>query len=63
MSIAIGAHDTEQSLASRLLQQEHVIYPLAVRWFVDGRLSLDHNRVLLDGKPLPPEGFQYHSAH
>ena len=61
--IAIGAHDTEQSLASRLLQQEHVIYPLAVRWFVEGRLRLDHNRVLLDGKPLPPEGFQYHSTH
>ncbi|GAA4025218.1 phosphoribosylglycinamide formyltransferase [Actimicrobium antarcticum] len=32
--------DTEQSLAERVLQQEHLIYPLAVRWFIDGRLSL-----------------------
>ena len=28
-------------LAARVLATEHVIYPLAVRWFVEGRLTLD----------------------
>jgi phosphoribosylglycinamide formyltransferase-1 len=33
--------DTEQDLSSRVLVQEHVIYPRAVRWFVEGALSVD----------------------
>ncbi|ENO87988.1 phosphoribosylglycinamide formyltransferase [Thauera linaloolentis] len=33
--------DDEARLAARVLEQEHRIYPQAVRWFVDGRLSLD----------------------
>jgi phosphoribosylglycinamide formyltransferase-1 len=32
--------DDEQSLAARVLATEHVIYPLAVRWFVEGKLTL-----------------------
>jgi len=57
--ITIKPGDTEQSLAARLLLQEHAIYPLVVQWFVEGRLQLDDNRVLLDGNVLPAEGFQY----
>lgn len=60
--IPVHKFDNEESLALRLLQQEHVIYPLAVQWFVDDRLSLDHNTVFLDGKQLPPEGFQIQGA-
>jgi phosphoribosylglycinamide formyltransferase-1 len=37
--------DTEQSLSARVLAQEHVIYPRAVRWFVEGRLSIEDGRV------------------
>ena len=37
--------DTEEILAQRVLQQEHRIYPLAVRWFLDGRLTLENGRV------------------
>jgi len=33
--------DDEARLAGRVLAQEHRIYPQAVRWFVDGRLTLD----------------------
>lgn len=33
--------DDEALLGARVLEQEHRIYPQAVRWFVDGRLSLD----------------------
>ena len=44
--------DTEESLAERVLRQEHVIYPMAIAWYVDGRLALDDNNVLLDNKIL-----------
>ncbi|MDR2636820.1 MAG: phosphoribosylglycinamide formyltransferase [Zoogloeaceae bacterium] len=37
--------DDEERLAARVLAQEHRIYPLAVRWFVEGRLELAGNRV------------------
>ena len=37
--------DTEQTLAARVLQQEHRIYPQAVRWFIEGRLKYVNNRV------------------
>lgn len=33
--------DDEASLSARVLVQEHRIYPQAVRWFVEGRLSVD----------------------
>jgi phosphoribosylglycinamide formyltransferase-1 len=39
--------DTEESLAARVLEQEHIIYPRAVRWFVEGRLSIANGIVRL----------------
>ncbi|MFJ3048058.1 phosphoribosylglycinamide formyltransferase [Herbaspirillum chlorophenolicum] len=39
--------DSEEALAERVLEQEHVIYPRAVRWFVEGRLLLEGARVRL----------------
>lgn len=39
--------DSEDSLSARVLRQEHRIYPLAVRWFVEGRLRLEDGRVRL----------------
>ena len=46
------AADTESSLAARVLEREHDIYPLAIGWFVDGRLEYSGDRILLDHKPL-----------
>jgi phosphoribosylglycinamide formyltransferase 1 len=37
--------DDAERLAARVLKQEHVIYPLAIRWFLDGRLSLNEGKV------------------
>jgi phosphoribosylglycinamide formyltransferase 1 len=48
--------DTEMSLAQRVLQQEHLIYPMAVRWFAEQRLMLDGSRARLDGDLLPSHG-------
>jgi phosphoribosylglycinamide formyltransferase-1 len=40
--------DTEDSLAERILVEEHVIYPRAVKWFVEGRLSIENGLVHVD---------------
>jgi phosphoribosylglycinamide formyltransferase 1 len=44
-AVGVMPDDTEDSLSARVLQQEHRIYPHAVRWFMDGRLKLSDNRV------------------
>ncbi|MDX1335949.1 MAG: phosphoribosylglycinamide formyltransferase [Gammaproteobacteria bacterium] len=44
--------DTPESLASRVLEQEHVIYPLVASWFTDGRIRLDESGVVFDDKLL-----------
>ncbi len=43
--------DTPSELAARVLKTEHQIYPLAVEWFIQGRLQIAGNRVSVD----PPE--------
>ena len=40
--------DDEQTLAARVLEQEHQIYPMAVRWFAEERLQLIDGRVVFD---------------
>ncbi len=57
-SVPILAGDTPESLAARVLEQEHRIFPQALRWFAAGRLELRGNEAYLDGKPLPPTGAQ-----
>ncbi len=44
--------DTEQSLAQRVQEQEHIIYPRAIQWFLEGRLKLESNQAMLDRKAL-----------
>lgn len=39
--------DTPDTLAERILQQEHCIYPQAVRWFIEGRLQVVDGQVRL----------------
>lgn len=49
--VPVRKHDDAETLAARVLEQEHVIYPQAIGWFAEGRLSIDGDRVLLDGEP------------
>ena len=44
--VAVLPGDDEHSLAARVLATEHVIYPQCVRWFVQGKLSVQDGRVL-----------------
>ena len=59
--IPVESDDSPHSLAQRVHAQEHQIYPLAVRWFAEGRLSLDEQGALLDGQLLPASGHQIHT--
>jgi phosphoribosylglycinamide formyltransferase-1 len=42
--------DTETTLAARVLDVEHRLYPRVVRWLAEGRVRLDGNRVIVDGE-------------
>ena len=41
--------DTVEKLAARVLRQEHVVYPRAVKWFLDGRLAIENGTVSVKG--------------
>jgi phosphoribosylglycinamide formyltransferase-1 len=48
-AVPVHADDDAQTLAARVLGQEHRIYPLAVRWFLDGALDLREGVVRVRG--------------
>ncbi|HSJ80382.1 MAG TPA: phosphoribosylglycinamide formyltransferase [Thiobacillus sp.] len=48
-AVPVRADDTPGTLAARVLQQEHRIYPQAIRWFAEGRLEINQGRVNLKG--------------
>ena len=55
-SIAIEPIDDAQTLAVKIHEKEHVLYPAVVSLFADGRLSLDGNSAFLDEQLLPVTG-------
>ena len=44
--VPVLADDSEDTLAARVLAREHVLYPLAVRWFAEGALQVDGHGVV-----------------
>ncbi|ODS24987.1 phosphoribosylglycinamide formyltransferase [Candidatus Endobugula sertula] len=50
--------DNATSLAKRVQLQEHIIYPMAVKWFARQQLELRGNQVLLNHSVLPDCGYQ-----
>ena len=48
-AVPVRAGDSEATLAARVLKQEHRIYPLAIRWFVEGRLAVEDGLVRVNG--------------
>jgi len=57
-SVPVFENDDASSLAKRVQRQEHVIYPLAVKWFAEGDLCMINGKSMLKGEPLPSSGFQ-----
>ncbi|ABC38187.1 phosphoribosylglycinamide formyltransferase [Burkholderia thailandensis] len=46
-AVPVVAGDGADALAARVLAAEHVLYPRAVRWFVEGKLRLDAGRAVV----------------
>lgn len=51
--------DTPDSLAARVMLREHIIYPMAASWHLQGRLRLEGKSAYLDEAPIPANGVQY----
>jgi phosphoribosylglycinamide formyltransferase-1 len=47
--------DTEETLAARILRQEHRVFPLALQLLAEGRLSVVGRRVLVADRTPAPE--------
>lgn len=54
--------DTPDTLAERILQQEHCIYPQAVRWFIEGRLQVVDGQVRLSAASRQGDALRCPSA-
>ena len=50
-AVPVLPDDTADTLAARILRQEHRLYPIVVRWFAEGRLSVAGSRVAVAGLP------------
>jgi phosphoribosylglycinamide formyltransferase 1 len=48
-AVPVLVDDDAAKLAARVLEQEHLVYPRAVRWFLDGRLELGNGVVHVKG--------------
>lgn len=56
-TIPLTSGNTEADIIGRVQVEEHRIYPLAVRWFVEGRLTMHNGKALMDGEILPAQGY------
>jgi phosphoribosylglycinamide formyltransferase-1 len=50
--VAVLAGDTEETLAARVLEVEHRIYPQALQLVAQGRVQVVGDACLVDGKPV-----------
>jgi phosphoribosylglycinamide formyltransferase 1 len=56
--VPVLATDDAGLLAKRVQRQEHVIYPLAVKWFAEGKLKMVGGKAELNGELLAEGGYQ-----
>ena len=59
--VTVEPDDDADSLAARVLQLEHQIYPQAIAWHLSERLQFNAGQLTLDGIALPPTGQQWES--
>ena len=51
-SVQIRSTDDADSLAARVLEKEHIIYPMAIDWVASGRVKMHNGFITMDGSPL-----------
>ncbi|MSP96542.1 MAG: phosphoribosylglycinamide formyltransferase [Betaproteobacteria bacterium] len=49
-AVPVLGGDTEAALAARVLRQEHLLYPRALAWLLEGRLVIDKGSVHVKGQ-------------
>lgn len=55
-AVSVSDDDTEETLAEKIHRKEHIIYPKAIKWFVEGRLKIEGRRVKIIRKNKDREG-------
>ena len=53
--VPVHEDDTEETLAARILKEEHRIYPMAIRLFLEGRLTVTGRKVSTKGVEKIPD--------
>jgi phosphoribosylglycinamide formyltransferase 1 len=48
-AVPVLANDTAEALSKRVLRQEHIVYPRAIKWFLEGKLVIQNGRVNVKG--------------
>jgi phosphoribosylglycinamide formyltransferase-1 len=55
--VPVFPEDNSDDLSARVHEQEHRIYPLVIKWFIERRLSMQGENALLDDNILPISGY------
>src|SRR5690554_152733 len=50
--VTVAPDDTSETLAEKVQRKEHLLYPIVVRWFCEGRIQLGSDFVLFDGQVM-----------
>lgn len=49
-TVPVLQHDTEDTLAARILEKEHMLYPRCIRFFAEGKLKTEGRKVMISGR-------------
>ncbi|MGM0784333.1 MAG: phosphoribosylglycinamide formyltransferase [Pseudomonadota bacterium] len=60
--VEVAEDETEESLKTKVHAREHLIYPIAVKWCLEGRLKFANGGATFDGVALPPHGLRMSHA-
>ena len=60
--VPVNSGDDADTLAARVLDVEHRIFPMAVNWHLSGRLTWHDGSLLMDGAPVPSSGALWESV-
>ncbi len=58
--VPVHDNDNAETLAQRVHKQEHIIYPLVIKWFAEGRIKMQGNKTFKDGKELTASAAMLH---
>ena len=51
-SVPVLNNDTEETLAARVLEKEHIIYPLCIEWLCENKIAYQNGMAYFQGTPL-----------